>query len=97
MVNLIKADIRAIRTGLKPDFDTLEKRLNGNIAASEKRVKEEIVRSVKGDMVTFKDEILKEIQDLRADVAITTGYRDMIEDHDQRIEVLEKSARIATP
>lgn len=89
MAKLTKADIQAIRAGLKPDFDTLEKRLNGNITASEKRLN--------GNIVSFKDEILKEIQDLRADVAITTGYRDMIEDHDQRIEVLERKTGIATP
>lgn len=97
MAKLTKSDIQAIRDGLKPDFVALEKRVNGNIAASEKRVKKEIVTSLKTDIVTFKDEILKEIQDLRADVAITTGYRDMIEDHDQRIEVLERKTGIATP
>ena len=86
MAKLTNADIQAIRAGLKPDFDALEK-----------RVKKEIVASVKDDIVSFKDEILKEIQDLRADVAITTGYRDMIEDHDQRIEVLERKTGIATP
>lgn len=89
MAKLTKSDVQAIRAGLKPDFDALEKRVNGNIAASEKRLN--------GNIVTFKDEILKEIQDLRADVAITTGYRDMIEDHDQRIEKIEKHVRIATP
>lgn len=89
MAKLTKSDIQAIRTGLKPDLNALEKRVNENIATSEKRVNENIV--------SFKDEILKEIQDLRADVAITTGYRDMIEDHDQRIEVLERKTGIATP
>lgn len=97
MAKLTKADVHAIRTGLKPDFDASEKRVTQKIDASEKRVKEEIVKSVKDDIVSFKDEILKEIQDLRADVAITTGYRDMIEDHDQRIEVLERKTGIATP
>ncbi|HUD19892.1 MAG TPA: hypothetical protein VMR81_05610 [Patescibacteria group bacterium] len=50
--------------------------------------------ATKDDLISFKDVILKEIRDLRDDVAIVTGYRDMIEDHDERIEVLEKKAGI---
>lgn len=56
-------------------------------------IKEENV-ATKNDLISFKDLILKEILNLRDDVAIVTGYRDMIEDHDQRIEVLEKKAGI---
>jgi hypothetical protein len=46
--------------------------------------------ATKDDIIAFKDEILHEIKGLREDVAIVTGYRDMIEDHDIRIEKLEK-------
>ncbi len=55
--------------------------------------KDDII-SIKDDLLSFKDAILKEILNLRDDVAIVTGYRDMIEDHDQRIAVLEKKVGI---
>jgi len=50
--------------------------------------------ATKDDIISFKDEILKEIKDLRVDVTIVTGYRDMIEDHDQRIEAIEEKIGI---
>lgn len=43
----------------------------------------------KNDIISFKDQILYEIQKLRDDVAIVIGYRDMIEDHENRIGRLE--------
>lgn len=46
-------------------------------------------------VIEFKDVILKEISDLRVDVAIVTGQRDMLEDHDQRIETIEKHFLVA--
>lgn len=45
-------------------------------------------------VIEFKDTILKEISDLRVDVTIVTGQRDMLEDHDQRIETIEKHLHI---
>ena len=44
---------------------------------------------LKEDIVDFKDSILTEIIKLREDVAVVTGYRGLIEDHDKRIEKLE--------
>ena len=44
---------------------------------------------LKLDVVDFKDSILTEIIKLREDVTVITGYRDLIEDHDKRIEKLE--------
>lgn len=43
----------------------------------------------KNDLVEFKDSILGEIIKLREDIEVIIGYRDTIEDHDQRIEKLE--------
>ena len=43
----------------------------------------------KDDLINFKDSILSEIIKLREDIEVVIGYRDMIEDHDQRIEKLE--------
>lgn len=49
----------------------------------------------KDDLVNFKDEILKEIRDMRADNILLTGYKDQIEDHDLRIEHIEKHLHLA--
>ena len=48
-------------------------------------------KDLKNDIVTFKDEILHEIIKLRDDITVIIGYRDMIEDHEQRIIKLEKT------
>src|SRR3989344_4482853 len=45
--------------------------------------------ATRDDLVNFKDSILTEIIKLREDIQVVIGYRDMIEDHDQRIEKLE--------
>ncbi len=52
-----------------------------------KKLKE--VFATKEDIINFKDSILTEIIKLREDVAVVTGYRNLIEDHDKRIEKLE--------
>jgi len=41
-------------------------------------------KDLKNDIVTSKDEILHEIIKLRDDITVIIGYRDMIEDHEQR-------------
>lgn len=46
------------------------------------------------NVVEFKDEVLHEIIKLREDMIIVSGHRDMLEDHDQRIEKLEKTVMI---
>ncbi|MEK7633626.1 MAG: hypothetical protein AAB437_02170 [Patescibacteria group bacterium] len=45
--------------------------------------------ATKDDLIDFKDSILSEIIKLREDITIIIGYRDMVEDYDQRIEKLE--------
>ncbi|MDO8609230.1 MAG: hypothetical protein Q7R95_01660 [bacterium] len=49
-------------------------------------------QELKEDIVNFKDSILTEIVKLREDIAVTTGYRDMIEDHETRISKLESKS-----
>lgn len=49
------------------------------------------MKALRNDIIGFKDEILHEISDLRDDVTVTTGYRDLIEDHEDRITKLEKT------
>lgn len=49
----------------------------------------EVKTELKNDILTFKDQILFEINKLRDDITVTTGYRDIIQDHESRIETLE--------
>lgn len=44
----------------------------------------------KSDLVSFKDAILKEIRDLRDEIALVLGYRDTIENHDKRLDRIDK-------
>lgn len=48
------------------------------------------VFATKDDLIQFKDEILGEIENLRADSAIDEGIHDQVEDHEIRIGKLEK-------
>jgi predicted CopG family antitoxin len=50
--------------------------------------------ATKDDLVSFKDVILHELQGIRTDMDILTGYKDEIEDHDVRITHLEKHLHI---
>ncbi len=50
--------------------------------------------ATKDNLVDFKDTILNEIKGLREDIAIVVGYKDEIEDHDYRIEQLEKHTKM---
>lgn len=65
----------------KDDLNSLEKRMGDRFAT-------------KDDVITFKDAILKEIKDMRDEVAIVGGQRDMLEDHDQKIGTIEKHLHI---
>lgn len=47
-------------------------------------------KELREDIVKFKDEILDEIRDLREEVTVVTGYKDTIEDHENRIVSLEE-------
>lgn len=53
------------------------------------------VKSLKDLIVGFKDTILHEIQGLREDVVIVTGYKDQIENQETRIETLEKKLPVS--
>ena len=44
----------------------------------------------------FKDDILFEIKAMREELAIVIGYRQRIEDHEERIEVLESENKKKT-
>jgi len=74
---LTKRDLMLIKETLRDEFVTKDEF-------------RELKSELRDDIVTFKDQILTEIQNLRVDVAVLTGYRDMIEDHETRIGTLEK-------
>ena len=50
----------------------------------------------KGIVISFKDDILHEIKAMREELAIITGYKDQIEDHEFRIETIEKKLQMPT-
>ncbi len=45
------------------------------------------------DNATFKDMILYEIKSMREEFWMITGHRDMLDDHENRIEKLEESIK----
>lgn len=53
--------------------------------------------STKKDMIDFKDTILQELKTIRDNQELITGYKDQIEEHDVRIEHIEKHLHLAQP
>ena len=52
------------------------------------------LKSLENKIVGFKDEILKEIENLRTDSTIDTNIHDQVEDHENRLEKVEKHLRL---
>ena len=50
----------------------------------------ELRRELKNDILQFKDDILFEIKAMREELAIVIGYRQTIENHEERISMLEQ-------
>lgn len=42
-------------------------------------------------LIKFKDEILSQIENLRADTTVDSSLHDQVDDHERRIEQLEKA------
>lgn len=89
---LTKKDLEKLKEifATKDDLKAMEDRQDQKFAT-----KEDIV-NLKENIISFKDAILKEIGDLRDEVTIIGGSRDMIEDHDIRIEKIEKHLKLST-
>ncbi len=51
---------------------------------------EKLTQILREEIIVFKDQILGEIAALREEATITVGYRGILEDHEVRIEKLEK-------
>lgn len=52
-------------------------------------------QTLRSEIVQFKDDILGEIVKLREDVAVVTGYKDQIENHEERITRVETKLEIS--
>ncbi len=83
---LTKSDLTAIRTIVKEEVTEQTKNLTTKeeLRASTKLLDEKIT--------TFKDEILGRIEKSDEEMEVTKGYGDKLEDHEDRISVLEKSS-----
>ncbi len=77
----------------KADIAKLDEAFTTKFATKEELKSE--IKSLKDLIIEFKDVILHEIQGLREEVAIVTGYKDQIEDHEARIEIIEKKISIS--
>ena len=55
---------------------------------------EDLRLETKNDTLQFKDDILTEIVKLREDVTIVTGYRQLIANHEERLETVEDTLGI---
>jgi hypothetical protein len=51
------------------------------------------MKVVRNDILNFKDEILTEIVAMRQELSVVIGYRDKIEDQDQRLETIETTLK----
>lgn len=90
---LTKSDLKLI----KAMFGEQESKTNEKFSRVDEKFSrvDEKFKMLENTLIEFKDAILGEIKSLREDIAIVTGYRDMIEDHETRIEKLEQKNRIS--
>jgi len=70
--------IKAFRQELKLDTINLEHKL------------EHKLEQMKDNIITFKDEILHEIINLRDDMSVLLGQRDILAEHEERLIRIEK-------
>lgn len=54
------------------------------------------VFATKHELIQFKDDILFEIKAMREELTMVIGYRQMIEEHEDRIQSLEQSRKQLT-
>ena len=78
---ITESDIRKIKDSLSDTFAT-KSELHSEVGS--------LRLELKNDLVNFKDAILHEILALRDELSIVLGYREQIENHEHRLEKLEK-------
>ena len=71
-------EVRKLAKVLGDKFSGLEDKFSG--------LEDQVIRS--------EDKILKELADMRDELTITSGYSDRLENHEERIEILEKQVLI---
>lgn len=87
---LTKSDLKAIRDVFSEEFSkNFKKAFDKSFPQAFNESFSEARKTLKDDLITFKDQILTEIKKLREEVAVVIGYKDQIEDHETRIEKLE--------
>ena len=74
---ITESDIRKIKDSLSDTFAT-------------KNELQMAKNDLKNDLVNFKDALLHEILAMRDELSVVLGYREQIEDHEHRLEKLEK-------
>ena len=74
---ITESDIRKIKDSLSDTFAT-------------KNELQMAKNDLKNDLVNFKDALLHEILAMRDELSIVLGYREQIENHEHRLEKLEK-------
>ena len=105
-MNIFEKKMKYIRAGLKKihkkyathdDVSKSVKEMIDFVLSTNNQTKSDIrtemqdmKKELKVDIVQFKDEVLSEIIKLRKDITVVIGYRDTIEDHENRIQKLEK-------
>ena len=52
------------------------------------------IKPFRGEILQFKDDILTEVRSLREEMSIVVGYRGLIENHEERLEVVETRLNI---
>ncbi|MFA6016624.1 MAG: hypothetical protein WC744_00885 [Patescibacteria group bacterium] len=89
------ADVKKIEKAFEKRFSTFVTRDDAKSFATKDDLKRFATKddlknyATKDDLINFKDSILSEIIKLREDIEVVIGYRDLIEDHGNRIEKLE--------
>ena len=68
------------------DLQAIRSLVKDEVEASEKRTESK--------MIQFKDEILNEVKGLRQEVTIVVGYKDQIEEHEDRLNTVDKHLNI---
>lgn len=87
---LTKVDLQAIKELIKDSQQGLEKKLAEKIDSSRQEVERKLTKKI----TEFKDQILGEIEDLREDNTIMTGFSDQLEDHELRLTKIEKITQL---
>ncbi|MFH2118503.1 MAG: hypothetical protein ABII10_02090 [Candidatus Paceibacterota bacterium] len=89
---LTKRDLQLIRQLVKEE---VKKEISTEVSPFKNEMYEfrsemyEFRSEIKNDLLQFKDDILHEIIGMREDVAVLTGWRGILENHEERLGTVE--------